>query len=114
MHLKNFSLWRDPKTDSIRISPGYDFLSTRLLISAKEDPDELALPINGKKNKLKWNDFLILGKSYKLPEKVLERARDKLLDSFFDTEDLILKSFLTDKKKEELLDLVRERSERLM
>ena len=114
MHLKNFSLWRDPKTDSIRISPGYDFLSTRLLISAKEDPDELALPINGKKNKLKWNDFLILGKSYKLPEKVLDRARDKLLDSFFDTEDLILKSFLSDKKKEELLDLVRERSERLM
>ena len=39
MHLKNFSLWREPKSQLVRISPGYDFLSTRLLISEKEDPE---------------------------------------------------------------------------
>lgn len=113
MHLKNFSLWRDPKNNSIRMSPGYDFLSTRLLISSKDDPEELALPINGKKNKIKWSDFLALGKSYKIPEKVLERIKERMLDSFFDMNDLILKSFISDQKKEEFIELLSERSKRL-
>lgn len=113
MHLKNFSLWRDPHNQSVRLSPGYDFLSTRLLIPAKEDPEEMALPINGKKNKLKWSDFVALGTSYKIPAKVIERVRDQMLDSFFDAEDLIERSFLSNKTKEEFRDLLQERSERL-
>ncbi len=48
MHLKNFSLWQDPRSNSIRMSPGYDFVSTRLLILSEEDIEELALPINGR------------------------------------------------------------------
>lgn len=114
MHLKNFSLWKDPKSDSIRLSPCYDLINTRLLISAKEDPEELALPINGKKSKLGWNDFLILGKSYKLPEKVLVGIKEKMLDSIFETQDLIFKSFLSEDKKEEFLKLLEDRSSRLM
>lgn len=113
MHLKNFSLWRDPKNQRVRISPGYDFISTRLLIPSKEDPEEMALPINGKKNKLKWSDFVSLGNSYKIPNKVMERVRDKMLDSFFEAEDLIERSFLSDEKKEEFLELLRERSIRI-
>lgn len=113
MHLKNFSLWRDPLSARVRMSPGYDFLSTRLLIDSKEDPEEMALPINGKKNKLKWLDFVALGNSYKIPAKVIERVRDQMLDSFFEAEDLIERSFLSDDKKEEFLDLLRERSKRL-
>lgn len=114
MHLKNFSLWREPKSDSIRLSPCYDLINTRLLISASEDPEELALPINGKKNKLEWSDFLALGKSYKIPEKVLEGIKDKMLDSIFETQDLIFKSFLSGKKQEEFLKLLEDRSRRLM
>lgn len=114
MHLKNFSLWRDPKSDKIRLSPCYDLINTRLLISAKEDQEELALPLNGKKNKLKWSDFLALGKSYKLPEKVVEGIKEKMLDSIFETQDLIFKSFLSESKKEEFLKLLEDRSKRLM
>lgn len=113
MHLKNFSLWQDPQSQRVRMSPGYDFLSTRLLIPATEDREEMALPINGKKNKLKWSDFMALGSNYKIPLKVMERVRDQMLDSFFDAEDLIERSFLSDAKKEEFSDLLRERSERL-
>lgn len=113
MHLKNFSLWRDPETDLIRMSPGYDFLSTRLLIPEKEDIEELALPVNGRKNKLKWDDFLVLGKSYKIPEKVLVRVKEQMLDSFFDADALIEKSFLSVEMKETFRDLLIERSERL-
>lgn len=113
MHLKNFSLWREPANQLIRMSPGYDFLSTRLLIPANQDREELALPVNGKKNKLKWSDFVALGTSYKIPVKVLERVRDKMLDAFFDAEELIEKSFLSEKKKERFHDLLAERSRRL-
>lgn len=113
MHLKNFSLWRDPQSGRIRMSPGYDFLSTRLLISVKADSEEMALPINGKKNKLTWEDFVALGANYKISLKVLERVRDQMLDSFFDAEELIERSFLSDATKEEFHHLLCERSERL-
>lgn len=114
MHLKNFSLWRDPRSELIRMSPGYDFVSTRLLIPPTEDKEELALPMNGKKNKLQWSDFVSLGHSYKIPVKVLERVREKMLDSFFIAEDLIEKSFLSERKKEEFHELLSERSKRLV
>jgi serine/threonine-protein kinase HipA len=114
MHLKNFSLWRDPKTSSIRLSPCYDLINTRLLMSAMDDPEELALPVNAKKNKLKWIDFLALGKNYKIPEKVLKKTKEKMLDSIFETQELVLKSFLSDDKKEDFLKLLEERSLRLM
>lgn len=113
MHLKNFSLWRDPHSSLIRMSPGYDMLSTRLLIPSTQDKEELALPVNGRKNKLKWSDFQMLGDHFKIPRKVLDRVRDKMLDKFFESEDLIQKSFLSDEKKEEFIDLLIERSKRL-
>lgn len=113
MHLKNFSLWREPKSQRVRMSPGYDFLSTSLLISAKEDPEEMALPINGKKNKLRWSDFFSLGTSYNIPPKVMTRVRDQMLDLFFEAEELIERSFLSDSKKEEYLSLLHERSVRI-
>lgn len=113
MHLKNFSLWKDPRCGLIRMSPCYDFLSTRLLIPATQDNEELALPLNGRKNKLKWSDFLAFGDNLKIPRKVLERVRDKMLDLFFESENLIEKSFLSDQKKEEFTELLIERSKRL-
>lgn len=113
MHLKNFSLWQDTRSQSVRMSPGYDFISTRLLISSKEDKDELALPINGRNNKLKWSDFLAFGNHLKIPLKVMERVRDKMLDSFFEAEELIERSFLSDENKEIFRDLLIERSIRL-
>lgn len=114
MHLKNFSLWSDPNTGLIRMSPGYDHISTRLLISVHEDKEELALPINGKKNKIKWEDFLALGANLKIAPKVLESVKEKMLDTFPSAESLIYQSFLNDKMKEDFVDLIAERSKRLI
>ena len=113
MHLKNFSLWRDPDSQSIRTTPGYDFLSTRLLISKKEDPEELALSVNGRKNKLKWSDFLSFGGSLKISQKVQLNVRDRLLDSRSESEKLIETSFLSADKQEEFVKLLRQHSKRL-
>ncbi len=113
MHLKNFSLWKDPHSQLVRMSPGYDFLSTRLLISINEDKEELALPINGRKNKLKWRDFLSFGNNLKIPVNVMERVRERMLDSFFDADDLISRSFLSDQKKQAISNLLIERTKRI-
>ncbi len=43
----------------------------------------------------------------------MERVRDKMLDSFFDAENLIERSFLSDQKKEAFSNLITERSIRL-
>ena len=53
MHLKNFSLFR-PKTDYM-LTPAYDLLSTAIVMP--EDDEELALTLNGKKKKIKREDF---------------------------------------------------------
>lgn len=53
MHLKNFSLFRP--ADSYMLTPAYDLLSTSIVMP--EDDEELALTLNGKKNRLKRSDF---------------------------------------------------------
>lgn len=53
MHLKNFSLYRP--ADSYMLTPAYDLLSTALALP--EDDEELALSLNGKKKRLKREDF---------------------------------------------------------
>lgn len=47
MHLKNFSLITDH--DVVRLAPVYDFLNSTIVL---KDPEEMALPLNGKKKNL--------------------------------------------------------------
>jgi serine/threonine-protein kinase HipA len=53
MHLKNFSLIH--RGIKIELSPAYDLLNSTIILNSQE---ELALPLNGKKNRLRKNDFL--------------------------------------------------------
>lgn len=53
MHLKNFSLYRPG--DNYMLTPAYDLLSTALALP--EDDEELALTLNGKKKRIKREDF---------------------------------------------------------
>lgn len=53
MHLKNFSLFR--LSDNYMLTPAYDLLSTALAMP--EDDEELALTLNGKKKRIKREDF---------------------------------------------------------
>lgn len=53
MHLKNFSLF-NPK-EAYMLTPAYDLLSTAIVML--EDDEELALTLNGKKKKIKREDF---------------------------------------------------------
>lgn len=75
MHLKNFSLLTHA-SGRIGVAPAYDLVSTRLLISERDDPEELALPVSGRKAKLKRADFERLGETIALPAVVVRRVLD--------------------------------------
>ena len=55
MHLKNFSLLEQPGI-GMTLSPAYDLVNTNLVNPT--DIEEMALTLNGRKKKLKKQDFL--------------------------------------------------------
>lgn len=54
MHLKNFSLFKDP-VRGYSLSPAYDMVAAELVV--EDDEEELALTLNGKKRKINRQDF---------------------------------------------------------
>lgn len=111
MHLKNFSIIH--RKDVITLSPAYDLLNTTIVLPSTEE--ELALPLNGKKNKLTRVDFVDYFAAQRLG---LEgRLIDKMLSGFVEArtamEKLIGKSFLSSATKEKYLQLLAERYARL-
>lgn len=111
MHLKNFSLLHE--NGERRLAPAYDMLSTRLVISEKDDPEEFALTINGKKSNLKPKDFIKFAESAKLNEKQYNNAAARLKKRLPDILETLDASFLPDKQKKEYAGLIMERAARL-
>jgi serine/threonine-protein kinase HipA len=112
MHLKNFSLIY-PVDGMVQLSAAYDMLATRLLISEKDDPEEMALTINGKKRKLTLDDFhqlaVNLGMNQKQTKNVYQRF-SKVLPA---TRAAIERGFIPDDKASEFKQLVTDRAARL-
>jgi serine/threonine-protein kinase HipA len=69
MHLKNFSLFKDPKQGYV-LSPAYDLVATGLVVEG--DDEEMALTLNGKKRKLRYTDFERAMQSHKINNKAIE------------------------------------------
>lgn len=74
MHLKNFSLYRP--ADNYMLAPAYDLLSTALAMP--EDDEELALTLNGKKKRIRRDDF----EKAMLENGMKDNAIAKLFDRF--------------------------------
>jgi serine/threonine-protein kinase HipA len=65
MHLKNFSMIHI--ADTWTLAPAYDLLNVAIV--NPEDTEELALTLEGKKKKLKWEHFERLGRNLELNDK---------------------------------------------
>lgn len=74
MHLKNFSLYRP--ADNYMLAPAYDLLST--VLAMPEDDEELALMLNGKKKRIRRDDF----EKAMLENGMKDNAIAKLFDRF--------------------------------
>jgi serine/threonine-protein kinase HipA len=112
MHLKNFSLLR--VGDKISLSPCYDLLNTTLALG-KAVKEELALPLQGKKNKLTAEDLVSYFGRVRLG--LSERRLDYHLDLLKRAQEvwfsLISSSFLEKHQKVAYAELVKARAQRL-
>ena len=90
MHLKNFSLFR-PADDYI-LTPAYDLLSTALAMP--EDDEELALTLNGKKKRIKREDFEKAMRDSGIDEKAIANLLARFSKAIHKWHELIDVSFL--------------------
>ncbi len=98
MHLKNFSLFK-PMTNYI-LTPAYDLLSTSIVIP--EDDEELALTLNGKKKKIKREDFEKAMSDSGMDEKAISNIFTKFSKAFPKWKEVIRTSFLPEELQKEL------------
>lgn len=105
-HLKNFSLIR--VNQKIQLSPAYDLLNTTIVMKATE---ELALPLNGKKNNLNRNLFFnyYAIDRLNLTERVIDQVDQEFRSSIDSWKSLIEKSFLTEELKQEYWEVISQR-----
>ena len=106
MHLKNFSLYSKKQGEYV-LAPAYDMLSTALVMP--EDTEELALTLNGKKRKIKKEDFIISMRASGLNDKVIENILTKFIMSKNKWFELIDMSFLPDHMKDRFKVLITEK-----
>ena len=109
MHLKNFSLYRPSK--GYQLSPAYDLLN--VAIANPKDKEELALPLSGRKTKLRLEDFLNAAKTMGVEEKVVLRLINGLQKALLKWQTLIHSSFLEEDMKKAYENLVVSRLARL-
>ena len=105
MHLKNFSLY-SPLGEPV-LTPAYDLLNT--VISNPADDEELALNLNGKKKRMKDDDFRTAYRTCGVPEIVFDRVKKKYKDLRPKFEEEIQRSFLSDELKTFYIDLLHRR-----
>jgi serine/threonine-protein kinase HipA len=103
MHLKNFSLISYNGT-SYTLSPAYDMISAQLLIP--DDPEELALTLNGKKRKITKTDFNAAMTKAHIPKKAIENLWNRIEKGISEWPGLVENSFLSAKLRIEMQELI--------
>lgn len=110
MHLKNFSLLKSNHTD-YNLCPAYDMVASQLVVTG--DDEELALTINGKKKKLKQNDFVVAMKSAGISEKSISNIFTKFEKALPQWHNFIEISFLPESVKTEYKTLIDKKHKQL-
>ena len=109
MHLKNFSMI-NTGTKWV-LSPAYDLLN--VVIANPDDKEELALTLEGKKKKLRRENFERLGKVLELNDKQIEGVFKRFFNNKHVAMEWIDNSFLSDEYKTKYKELLEERYSRL-
>ena len=110
MHLKNFSLYC-PKSQYV-LTPAYDLVNAALVNPS--DKEELALTLNGKKSRLKLQDFIQAAERMGLTEKFVEQTVKRFCRFLPLWQQTISRSFLLDELKQGYVEMLQERLQRLI
>lgn len=105
MHLKNFSLQYLPG-EGARLSPAYDLVASYLY----GDDEESALTLNGRRNKLRRQDFEALLPRLHMPIKAGQNALKQLLAKLPKLLALVEQSYLPTPMQERLMNLMQARA----
>ena len=105
MHLKNFSMIHFGETWTL--APAYDLLNVAIV--NPNDTEELALTLEGKKRKLKWENFEKLGINLGLNEKQIKGIAKRFQKNKPIAIQWINNSFLSEEYKEKYKMLIEER-----
>lgn len=105
MHLKNFSMINTG--NQWVLAPAYDLLNVAIV--NPEDTEELALTLEGKKKKLKWEHFERLGEMLEMNDKQINGIAKRFLKNKSLAIKWIDNSFLSDEYKEKYINLLEER-----
>lgn len=111
MHLKNFSLITQDN-GIVALSPAYDQVNSALLLS---DPEDLALPLHGKKRGLTRRDlFRYFGEErLGLRPQVLASLEQEIVAVRPEWHRLIMASFLSEESKARYREIVEDRLKRM-
>ena len=109
MHLKNFSMIENPS--GWILAPAYDLLNVTII--NPDDPEELALTLVGKKQKLKRQDFEYLGKFLGLTDKQIYNIFKRFQKNKPKATKLIEKSFLSNEMKTAYNEVIKSRYQQL-
>jgi serine/threonine-protein kinase HipA len=110
MHLKNFSLLEQPGL-GMTMSPAYDLVNPVLVNPA--DQEEMALTLNGRKRKLKKQDFVTTMTTLGVEEKQQVNIFNKMEKAFPKWLELIDRSFMSAEFKAQYKTILTERMNRL-
>lgn len=110
MHLKNFSLLEQPGI-GMALSPAYDLVNTALVNPA--DQEEMALTLNGRKKKLKKQDFVAAMTTLKVKEKQQQNIIKKMVKAIPKWEEQIDRSFMSIAFKKQYKTIITDRMNRM-
>jgi serine/threonine-protein kinase HipA len=109
MHLKNFSMIKS--SSGWVLAPGYDLLNVSIIIP--EDKEEMALTIEGKKKKLRIENFINLGKGLDLTDKQVDNAFKRMIKNKPIAISWIERSFLSNEMKNAYKEILESRFSQL-
>lgn len=110
MHLKNFSVIRKSGTGYV-LSAAYDMVATAIINPA--DDEDMALTLNGKKKKIRRNDFITAFNTLNLEAKQQENIFSKMEKAKAKWMEFIDISFISEDFKVEFKSLINERFARI-
>lgn len=110
MHLKNFSLFA-PDDVHYQLTPAYDLVNTLLVLPS--DTEELALNLNGKKNRILREDFEVAMSNSGLDAKVIANIFAKFKKVLPLWEERLHQSFLPAEMQDKYIAGIRERFSKL-
>lgn len=105
-HLRNFSLLKKPEL-GYRLSPVYDIVNSRLVLPLEQE--EMSLRVNGKRNRLRREDFISFAAQIGIPEKTISTTLGRLNKGKGTIKAQIDSSLLSDEEKNRFWQICEER-----